>query len=337
VPQITLKKTWLAAAIPTDWVTHTTTLLRTAATLLNMKRMLVSAGWSVVQSSNGTVLGTGAGDYWLSVSDVIYGIAGTPHSWVVLQNAAFMPGFSVILDRGPTTSQVDSINARFGACAQGYAMNGTRMLSPTANGVEAVRDNVNFVDVVLDCTGTTLLYSSDSQCFRFFNTHCGSCGDDFGFFSSYGGAVITLERPANVHAVWTDPFVLAAFAAVSGVMSGGGGWTYNPAQSYRGCVAVVESRMINLLMSSMMGDTRWVGWTPMASGVSANGASLLYPIFYEGYTNGVVGVLGRAVDLYSAPCTHAACFRYATVGNPVGLIRMGCMATGAPNGIVKVC
>lgn len=334
MPQITLKKTWLSAFAITDWVTYTTVEQRTAATLWNMKRMLVATGWSVTQSSNGTALGTGAGDNWLSAANVIYGLAGAAHSWAVLQNAAFMPGFAVILDRGPTASQADNLNARFGACTQGYLMNGTHLVSPTANGVEAVRDNVVFVDPVRDCRGTTLLYSSDSQCFRFFNTHYGYSGDNFGFFSSYGSAVITIERPANVHAVWIDPFVLTAFAAVSG--SGGGGWTYSPSGSWRSSVTVIEGKVISLLMSSLMGDSKWVGWMSSNTGVAANGASLLYPIFYEGYSNGVVGVLGRAVDLYAAPAAHIACFRYPTVGNPVGLIRMGCMATGAPNGIVEV-
>jgi len=336
VPQITLKKTWLSAS-RRSLETSMTSDLRMANMLLNMKNLLVSVGWSVTQSSNSTVLGTGLGDYWNVPTDVVYGIAGTAHSWVVLQNAVFMPGFEFMLDRGPTTYVVEYYTIKVRACAQGYNTNGTHLVSPTAKGPEVLRDDFNFCDLPTDCRGTTMLYSSDSQCFRLFNTHQGYCGDNYGYFGAYGGAAITLERPVNVNAAWTDPFVLMAFNAVTGVgRGGGGGWSYNQAQSYRYSLTVINSKVVNLSLSVLMGDTRWVGRTPLTNGVDAKGASLLYPVFLNGYSNGMFGVLGRVADLYMAPVSHIACFRYPTVGNPLGLIRMGCLATGAPNGIVKV-
>lgn len=338
MPQITLKKTWLTAATPIDYFTDTTVQMRTASTMLAYKNLLVGAGWVVEQSSNGTPGGTGSGDHWATRADLLYGLAGVAHAWAVLSNVGFLAGFQILLDYGPATNNTNKGNANFGACPSGYNTDGTYQVRPTAAGVEALLADKVFFDPQQYSYGTTLLYSADAQCFRLFTTMNGYCGDNFGSYSAYGGAVIMIERPLNPDDAWTNPFVLCVYQAQSGSL---GGWSYQTvSDSNLYARAIVKGVSCVMVLSTNMGrgnlSARWFCRTVRHAGAATNGSVDFYPMFFLGESGQAVGILGRAADLFAAPLHHINCMRYPTVGNARGLIKLGSMATGCPDAIVEV-
>lgn len=71
------------------------------AILVAIKDHLLTRGWSVVRSSNGTT--HGAADYWASGSDIVNAVPGSPHSWIVLANSAICSGYQLCIDCGSAT------------------------------------------------------------------------------------------------------------------------------------------------------------------------------------------------------------------------------------------
>ena len=335
--QISLSKTWLTSASWRDYLVETTAVLRSAGTILAYKNLLVGAGWTVEQSSNGTALGTGAGDHWTTISDVITAIAGSAHSWAVLSNATFLPGFQVLLDYGPSALVTYRWTANFGACSTGYNSDGTYLVRPTAAGTEALFSDVVFADPPeYGVSGTTLLYSSDNQCYRLFTTHNGYCGDNYGGETAYGGSVITIERPLNPDDAWTNPFVFGVYFASTGTA---GGWSYATiSNDATVCKTVINSRSTPLVISSFArySSASWIPRLARHNGAGVSGRNNLYPVYFLCDNGGGNGVLGKAADLYVATLTSIQCMRFPTVGNTRGLIKMGMLATGAPDDIVEV-
>jgi hypothetical protein len=69
--------------------------------LIAIKNHMISNGWSVVFSSNSTIVG--ADDYWSSSGDIVNAIPGSVHSWIVLSNNSICSGYQLCIDCGLAT------------------------------------------------------------------------------------------------------------------------------------------------------------------------------------------------------------------------------------------
>ena len=87
---IALEKTWTTSV---SVVTTGTAAERCQTQLYNLKTTLLSNGFSVALSSNGT--SSGAADYWSSSSDLVYDVEGDPHAWIVLEHSS---GYQICID-----------------------------------------------------------------------------------------------------------------------------------------------------------------------------------------------------------------------------------------------
>jgi hypothetical protein len=99
--EMTNVKTWSKTRIT---ATGGDTNTANRALLVAIKNHLLTRGWSVVRSSNGT--SHGAADYWSSSSDIVNAVAGSPHSWIVLANSAICPGYQLCIDCASATVRV---------------------------------------------------------------------------------------------------------------------------------------------------------------------------------------------------------------------------------------
>ena len=96
MPLPTLAKTW-QYDVNKLYATTGTALTDYRQTLRGIKDALVSLGWQVVRSSNGTAGGTGTGDNWNANGDLVWNAAGSAHSWIVLKPAA-ASSFQICID-----------------------------------------------------------------------------------------------------------------------------------------------------------------------------------------------------------------------------------------------
>ena len=168
---------------------------RTRALLWATKDMLVTAGWVVTSSSNGTTFknfGDGSPDTWSDPS-----VLTRNNTWVVLENSTL--GFFICLDWESSSDYYSDIvfsPTGFGTAYGGA--NGSLGTRPTATSQDVRNDPRTDIGVSSTRIVYNIMWTSDGLNFVFSAT---------GNSSSPGAAWLYMGRPSNRPDLWTDGVV----------------------------------------------------------------------------------------------------------------------------------
>jgi hypothetical protein len=321
---ISLDKVWLSHVTVTDMSLSYTIFPNQI--MWELKNALVETGWSVFRSCDGTSVS--ASDLWTNRTKVVF--SDTTHSWIVLTNSTFMPGFACCLDCNYINSYIT-----FEACALGYNSDGTTIARPTTIGTAMTWassyffPNVNYVlsNVI------KILYTSDMQNYRIIFTNGGECGKDSPNFPSpsYRGQAFFFEKPKSAASWWSTPFIVGRFDHTYGL-------TYNNliTSGISTMKTTISGSVVNILLGTI-GVSNW----PTRSGTytfgNAYGNSMIMPpMYYISDSASYPGVMGIMYDAYPANPYHPAGTRYKTQTNSRGLLKAGPLAIGCPYGPMVV-
>lgn len=335
VNYITLEQTWRTTTRdePISLLIHGTLAQRIALLLVNIKDVLVAAGWVVRYSSDGTARGDFSGDSWADYTDAVRAAAGVAHSWIVLRNTHVGPTgtFEVCLDYSTTQSGWVTICA----CAAGFNTNGTQVNRPTAAGApEHTWASYQFCNTGAS-TGITMkavgLWTADGTCTRVFTTQYGSNG---------GNAAVALSAMALVVEAPMQAPSWATAGYVMGVAPGGTnetlGWTYaqlvqTTTPRFATAIGATEVK----LTGAFPGIADW--WTVA---VTTNFAPLSGGVPYGSLwwvSNNATypGLWGRMADAWVGAAGLEGA-RYPVAGNKQGIARIGEGLFGCPAGEVTL-
>ncbi len=168
--------------------------------------------WTVVSSSDSST--AGAGDKWLTSSNLVWNTAGVAHSWIVLQQDGIQTGFQLCIDLTPSGGS----QANFFASMAGFT-GGSTTARPTATDENQLGPtNTTWLRTDAGTVWLNVVQSSDGQCTRVFafNAAVGST-------LAAPGAFWLLDRPQDPVTGWTNPYV----GMVRGQAAGTALTTYN--------------------------------------------------------------------------------------------------------------
>lgn len=170
-------------------------------------RGFASSPATVRYSCNSTVAGTpGDGvNRWTTAANLVWANPGTAHSWMVL----YLPGAGVELLLSCEVAVSYGANLLVATSVAGFA-GGSTTLRPTA------------VDEVVLASATLFSNNAGSQRWSVQRTADGEQTRIIICHSGAGQSLICVDKPANVTAGWSNPYVLAAatnltVAGLSGV------------------------------------------------------------------------------------------------------------------------
>lgn len=169
------------------------------ALLYNIKRALVTFGtmpWAVSLSSDSIT--AGAGDRWVSSSNVVWNINTIPHSWIVLSQAG-LGGFQILLECWRNSGGQSTSFRLFCSPNAGFT-GGTTSSRPTATD-----------EIDLNCGGTLelcknaltiiarlhVMQSTDGQCTRWVVCMDGQQHN-----------LVAIEVPKSPSSGWSNPWVV---------------------------------------------------------------------------------------------------------------------------------
>jgi len=187
---IALEKTWSTSVTA---VNTGTSVERAQTQLYTIKTELLSNGFSVALSSNGT--SSGASDYWSSASDVNWDADGDAHSWIVLEHSS---GYQICFDCASNFFY----NLYFYSSYSGVFTGGSTTTKPTATDELQSVSDASPVWTSTDAANRSVVFVSDSSNENYFilNVRPGS--------ATYLLSNIMFGKPTGYDTNWTEPFYM---------------------------------------------------------------------------------------------------------------------------------
>lgn len=181
-----------------SWSTSTTTINsgttdeRSSEALLFIKQQLVSNGFSVILSSNGT--SSGASDYWSVISDVNWNTSGNARSWIIIEHTI---GYQICIDC-LTSSSGNTAEISMSFSYSGSFSGGSTTSRPTAS------DEWSYLS-----SGWTLEFSGSRRVlFSYDSTNKFYCIAQSVSTSTKSGWMM-FGVPEDYCSDWDEPFIFA--------------------------------------------------------------------------------------------------------------------------------
>ena len=286
---VTLSNTWVTSY--NNVPTQTTQTNQAQNVMFGLKSALVAAGYTVVSSSDSST--AGAGDKWISSTNLVWNTTGNPHSWIQLESPSGMLPSSnrafILIDLTSTNVYQSSFS-----WASASFTGGSNTTGPTAPANAAGFVNKQFLHSTLTNSKYHYQYvSSGSQVGNFlFQTSQDGTGRmcfGFGFLASNG-------------AESGDGWPCFGFSAFSEAGQGG----MSAATIYAANASVLYhfdgtmTTATNLLTPSYNGTGDFMAQVTSA-GSGVTGSYPDFPVVLCDVTSGKVSIRGYVVDLAYAP------------------------------------
>jgi hypothetical protein len=292
---------------------------------------LKTAGWTVSQSSSS--VSAGSGDLITDQTKLVWAIAGSVHSWVVLKNTTLGADFSVCIDCNFASSSNASVTIL--SSVAGYQA-GTTTNRPVVN-VGGVEHNFGTIYLCASTASTTMtkgvvvLYSSDGECLRMFS----SFNTGLNASPTESGCVLMFEKLENPVS-WLSPNIISFVTTASSVSSTGFRYLLVQSTTNVSIRTEVNSNAVNVAIGTI-GLGNAVGNTvPGNSGPDYGGNYLLTPCFAISLNTSYPGILGKFYDMYLAPQYIPEGVYLKTSLSSKGLIKIGDGAFGCSGNTVIV-
>jgi hypothetical protein len=297
--ELTNSKTWTKTRVTGSGAS---TLISHKLLLVAIKDEFKNHGWSVISSSDSVT--SDSNDNWANDTDIVIAVAGSVHSWIVLQNNNIKTGFQICIDM--SVVDASARKAYFYMSPSVGFSSGTTTNRPTAS--DETQLNILTDYWITGTTGTSksanVFTSSDHQCTHVF---------------IYSGAVICgfwiFDVPKNCPS-WVDNKVIA--------MVNGGACTVaeHDAITEAYTTMKIDGTKVNVVLATVMiGATRALSYAGV-SGATGDygGAWPSTPMWLLSVTASVPGIFGTIYDLWWSHITTVTtgdCFPSSGAKNQV--------------------